>query len=204
MSYDNKLIKTESKKLSMSTFPSFVKFYAKHGKTPQAYIDEKNQMLKDQFIESDVKEFIKREPVLAKRRMLPMPDKSGKLPEEKNTKSVQYYNVDLQKYVNAEVPKKMNVFRHDSLVDDILSSYGGSWSKKGGSLGKRNKASKKVSFAKPKKMIKKNVSMKKPKKKVSSKKISPKKKKVSQKKPKKMVKKNVSVKKPKKISRKLK
>lgn len=201
MSYDNKLIKTESKKLSMSTFPSFVKFYAKHGKTPQAYIDEKNQMLKDQFIESDVREFMKREPVLAKRRMLPMPDKSGKLPEEKSTKSVQYYNVDLKKYVTAEVPKKINVFRHDPLVDDILSSYGGSWGKqRGGSWGKKKqkggstKSKKKVSFKKI--SIKKGVSEKKPKKQISIKK------RVSQKKTKKMVsiKKGVSQK---KVSRKV-
>jgi hypothetical protein len=195
MSYDNKLIKTESKKLNMSTFPSFVKFYAKHGKTPQSYIDEKNQMLKDQFIESDIREFMKQEPVLAKRRMLPMPDKSGKLPEEKSTKTVQYYNVDLQKYVTAEVPKKMNVFRHDPLVDDIISSYGGSWGKRGGSSKRvlQKKPKKKVSFKKvsiKKRVSQKKVSQKKPKKKVSIKKVSIKKgvsqKKVSQKKPKKV------------------
>lgn len=139
MSYDDKLIKTSSKKLSMATFPGFVKFYAKHRQTPQSYIAKQNERLRDQYIHADVKAFLQQEPVLGRRKMLSMPDKSGRLPEPKTTQTVKYFNQDLQRYVTAEVPMHMKITHPE--IDEIIDSYGDS-SQRGGAKTSKQKTPK--------------------------------------------------------------
>lgn len=115
MSYEDKLSKVKAAPLSLTNIPKYLDFYKKHGTTPNAYINNQNELLKKSLIGSDVNEFIKKDPVLAQRRQ-----RSEE--QESETKLITYFNTDLQKYVTQEVPVHMTVDKGKSVS---LSLMGG-------------------------------------------------------------------------------